>query len=131
MSWSTSIYWLTRLDNISSFFSTVLGLSCLAIIAMLIFRGICYVDAQEYERKNWLLGIFIFLATLGGLGKVFTPTTKEAIFIVAGGKTLDYIGKDTSLQKIPGQITGITSTWLESKLKELEEDIEKESKNKK
>lgn len=128
MNWSTSIYWLTRLDNISSFFTAVFALSCIAILVMLAFRGISYIEENEYKRKNWLLGIFIFTAIIGAFGVTLTPTTKEAIFIVAGGKTLDYVSKDTSLQKIPGQITNITSTWLENKLNELEKDINEKTK---
>ena len=128
MNWSTSIYWLTRLDNISSFFTAVFVLSCIAILVILVFRGISYIEENEYERKNWLLGIFIFTAIVGAFGITLTPTTKEAIFIVAGGKTLDYVSKDTSLQKIPGQITNITSTWLENKLNELEKDINEKTK---
>lgn len=126
MNWTTSIYWLTRLDNIGHLFSWILGVSIVCVIAMLVYRFFNYMENNDYKKKPWLMGIFIFLIVLGALGKTFTPTTKEAIFIVAGGKTLEYMAKDTSLNKIPGQVTTITSTWLEKKLNEIESDVKKQ-----
>jgi hypothetical protein len=126
MNWTTSIYWLTRLDNIGHLFSWILGVSIVCVIAMLVYRGVNTIEDNDYKKKPWLMGIFIFLIVLGALGKTFTPTTKEAIFIVAGGKTLEYMAKDTSLNKIPGQVTTITSTWLEKKLNEIESDVKKQ-----
>ena len=126
MNWTTSIYWLTRLDNINSLFGWMIGVSIVCIVAMLTFRGISYLEDHKYKKKPWLFGMFIFLLFLGALGRTFTPTTKEAVFIVAGGKTLDYMAKDTSLNKIPGQVTSITSTWLEKKLNELESDVKEQ-----
>jgi hypothetical protein len=49
------------------------------------------------------------------------------IFIIAGGKTLDYVSKDKSLRKIPGQVTEITTEWLDKKLKEIQADVKQEA----
>lgn len=126
MNWTTSIYWLTRLDNINELFGWMIGVSIVCILTMLAFRGMSWLEDNEYKKKPWLFGMFIFMLFVGALGRVLTPTTKEAIFIVAGGKTLDYVSKDTSLSKIPGQVTSITSTWLEKKLNELESDVKEQ-----
>ena len=98
------IYWLTRLSNISGFFLT-LGV----ILAVIIGIGIlgysiaivdCWdddkianykVDRKKFINKTWVpMLLFIFY--------ILTPDTKEAMLIIAGGKTLDYVQSDTSLQ---------------------------------
>lgn len=50
----------------------------------------------------------------------FIPDKDEAILILAGGATMNYIQKDSSLSKIGPQTTLIISQYLDSKIKELE-----------
>ena len=66
----------------------------------------------------------VFTFFLGTLVSIFLPTQKEAVFIVAGGKTINFIQADTSIRKIPEQTTSIISTFLDKKIKELN-DTEK------
>lgn len=53
---------------------------------------------------------------------VFLPTQKEAIMIIAGGKTMDFIQKDTSVRKIPHQTTEFISEYLDKQIKELSKE---------
>lgn len=135
MNYTTGIYWLTRLDSVNNL---SIGLFATGIVITLIYFLVYGVNQEWWdkdERKEYKdnhkgkIRWGLFLTIVGVLGMTFTPTTKEAIFIVAGGKTLEYAAKDTSLQKIPGQLTNITSTWLESKLNELQTDVKEEIKN--
>ena len=54
---------------------------------------------------------------------VLTPTKEEAVFIVAGGKVIDFVQKDSSINKIPGQTTSILSTWLDEQLKKEKDKL--------
>jgi hypothetical protein len=89
--------------------------------------GIVYADDisfKEYNNKfkytkRWALTLLI----VGILGKTFIPSTKEMTFIIAGGKTMEYAFKDTSLQKIPGQLINISTVWLDNKLNEIENNL--------
>jgi len=47
------------------------------------------------------------------------PSKNDMILIYAGGKTMDYVQKDTSLQKIPYQTTAIISDYLDKTIKEM------------
>lgn len=81
----TTMYWLTRLDGLTSLFSTitVLGLLCL-IIAVPAFFVCKYDDTSDEMSKNLtraairlITPIWLFCA----LGALFLPTTKEMAMI--------------------------------------------------
>lgn len=114
MSNSFFIYLATRLTGIS--------LTCwvLTVVSGLIYCGMTFyrlIDLDLDSTSDWMvarvkrnarsmkftLRFFIISLTIA----VLMPTTKEAVFIYAGGKTLDYVQKDTSLQKIPYKATEI------------------------
>lgn len=126
------IYLLTRLSSIQGLF-----------VALAIFTGLCalgyfvYTMAQHdllYDEKpdekkiatgqkgmrRWGITCITFI-----LFAVMTPTTKEAMLIVAGGKTLDYVQKDTSLQKIPYKATELVLKKMEEYIGETTKDSTK------
>jgi hypothetical protein len=86
------------------------------------------IKMEEYSSANkWTRRTLITISIIGIAGLTFIPTTKQMIFIIAGGKTLDYVSKDKSLRKIPGQVTEITTEWLDKKLKEIQADVKQEA----
>ena len=105
------IYWLTLLSSISGLFfaaSIVTGLIIgIGIIGYSIAILDSYNDNEEKEnkvkRKYFINRVWIPI--LLSILTVLVPNTKEAMLIVAGGKTLDYAQQDTSLQKIPFKAT--------------------------
>jgi hypothetical protein len=119
MNYSKQIYWLTRLDGIHRLFDTIMILSILGLVIYMVIKLIDYIELNEGTKRPWLVATCIFFLSISAIGKTFLPTTKEAIFIVAGGKTLDYITTDTSVNKIPDKLANITTTWLDQKLDEL------------
>jgi len=52
------------------------------------------------------------------------PSAKEVVFIIAGGKTIDWAMQDSSLTKMPSQSTQLTSAFLEKQINELTSDTE-------
>ena len=125
MNYSKQIYWLTRLDGIHRLFDTIMILSILGLVIYMVIKLIDYIELNERTKRPWLVAICIFFLSISAIGKTFLPTTKEAIFIVAGGKTLDYITTDTSVNKIPDKLANITTTWLDQKLDELKKSDHK------
>ena len=51
------------------------------------------------------------------------PIKTDLIYILAGGKTLDFVKTDKSIQEIPGNNTEIVNNVLKLVVKELEEKI--------
>jgi hypothetical protein len=125
MNYSKQIYWLTRLDGIHHLFNTMAILAIFGLVILIADKIINYLDCKEGTKRPWLFATLIFFLSISILGKTFLPTTKEAIFIVAGGKTLDYITTDTSVNKIPDKLANITTTWLDQKLDELKKSDHK------
>jgi hypothetical protein len=125
MNYSKQIYWLTRLDGIHRLFDTIMILSILGLVIYMVIKLIDYIELNKGTKRPWLVAICMFFLSISAIGKTFLPTTKEAIFIVAGGKTLDYITTDTSVNKIPDKLANITTTWLDQKLDELKKSDHK------
>jgi hypothetical protein len=122
-----SIYWLTRLSSIQGMFaaaSVITGLIIgIGIIGYSISIFDCYSDEREKElktkRKYFINRVWIPVLLL--VFTILIPNTKEAMLIIAGGKTMDYVQKDTSLQKIPYKATELI-------LKKMDQYIDETSK---
>jgi hypothetical protein len=72
---------------------------------------------KKYTSKiKWLVIIFI----ISVFGSVFIPNKNEAIIIIAGAKTIDFIQKDESINKIPSQTTLLISKFLEDNINKLD-----------
>ena len=133
------IYWLTRLSNISGFL-LILGVISTVIVGFgIIGYSIAIVDyptdeeearsraiRKRFINKTWIpILLFIFY--------ILTPDTKEAMIIIAGGKTLDYVQSDTSLQKIPYKATELILKKMDEYIDETveEKNTTKDTTNKK
>mgnify|MGYP006282425657 CR=1 FL=1 len=105
-----AIYLLTRLDGFLTLLY-VISFFFFGRSAFLIFNASWNIQFCKEEeepkykaiQKKYINRLWIPFALC--LVAVFTPNTKEAIFIYAGGKTLDYVQKDKNLQKIPYKAT--------------------------
>lgn len=131
MSNYAKIYWLTRLDSLHSLFCGMIVLGSVSIFAIILYKFMS-TDFDEFysgqnlkDRKDNRASVtskikwFVFILILGSIGSAFLPTQKEAVLIVAGGKTIDFVQGDTSIQKIPGQATTLISTFFDKQIQEL------------
>ena len=132
------IYWLTRLSNISGFLLTLGVISAVIIGFGIIGYSIAIVDyptdeeearsraiRKRFINKTWIpILLFIFY--------ILTPDTKEAMLIIAGGKTMDYVQSDTSLQKIPYKATELILKKMDEYVDDAkEQSLSKDTTNKK
>lgn len=124
------IYWLTRADYIQGFFigaAVVFGL----MIAARSFNWIILKADGDDGGTPFILSNRIWRVTVCALFVISTacaclvPSRNEAIIILAGGKTMDYIQSDTSLSKLPYQTTSLISTYFDKALKEMKEEKKK------
>jgi len=110
MSNTALIYWLTRLSNISDFFLTLGVISAIIVGIGVLGYSIVLIESYgddeiEYKQKRKMFFNKVWIPILFFVMCILTPNTKEAMLIIAGGKTLDYVQSDTSLQKIPYKAT--------------------------
>ena len=101
-----TMYMLTRLDALSTFFHIISALAILAIALM-------WFGEDEFPQfgKRWVKYAFIAL-TIGGLGSIFTPSTKEMAAIIIVPK----IANSTAVQKDVPELYNLGVEWLKDKL---------------
>lgn len=125
MSNTSSLYWLTRLDGFHNILKFIIVFGFIVSLVILFVTTIAKDDIFDDDkdafkiRRNfrWIFPLIIFCA----LAHVFTPTRNEAVFIIAGGKTLDFVASDTSINKIPAQTTKIITDYLENAIKDAKD----------
>jgi uncharacterized membrane protein YfcA len=123
----SKIYWLTRLDSIESALAMIFTFSCIILLAyymIYMFKSDFWDEDDKKEYKlNW--GKFkttsTWLGIITGVILIFIPNKNDMLLIYAGGKTMDYVQKDSSLSKLPYQTTAIISEYLDKSIKELKD----------
>lgn len=132
------LYLLTRLDSFKDVLTGFTVVSFIYIIAVIVFCIISrdfdefYTDDETIKRnniRNKFSSKIMLVSIIGCISLLITttvPNKEEALFIAAGGKTIDYIQSDTSLQKIPFQATSIVSSYMEKELNGIKSSIIKE-----
>lgn len=127
MSSYAKLYWLTRLDDINFFIGAFCFLFFITFVTFLIINianddDVSKKMKRKFTRITWMSGILFLMSFILF---ILTPTKKDVIFIIAGGKTIDFVQQDSSINKIPGQTTKIISDFLDKKIKEMEADTVK------
>ena len=144
MSNSMWLYWLTRLDSVRTVAGVFTFFTSIILTAWIIcaivkwayssgektrgFRENEYAEAMAESLRLFLfqarflrrIALSVWLLSIGL--QIFLPTQGELIFIVAGGKTMDYVQSDSSLVKIPGQTTKIISDYLQKTIEEMKKE---------
>lgn len=124
MSNYSKLYWLTRLDYFQGFLVFLIILCTASLICYYIglseesdFDG----SIKEYKksrRVRHFMSWFLFFFSL--ITVTLLPSKSDAIFIVAGGKTIDFIQSDSNINKIPSQTTAAISQYLDKAIKEID-----------
>lgn len=123
MSNYSKLYWLTRLDNLQALFTVLLVVSGIILFIYYLLMIIsCQGDKDDLKEYSDNYGKYkkfalrVIIPTL--LISTILPSKDEVIFIVAGGKTMDFVQSDSSINKIPAQTTQLITKYLDEKLKE-------------
>lgn len=104
-----TMYMLTRLDALSTFFHIISIASVLVILATTLMAF--SEDEFPLFDKRWVKYSFIAL-TIGVLGSIFTPSTKEMAAIIIVPK----IANSTAVQKDVPELYDLGVEWLKEKL---------------
>ena len=109
----TTLYWITRLDNINAFLGILLALSIFAAAVFFIIRvhPDCTSDEQRIGKLGFLLVIpFVFVFSLG---LVLLPTTKEMCAI----KVIPALVNNEKIQGIGDKALTFANEWMDGLLK--------------
>lgn len=127
MNYTSLFYWLVVADNAKVLFSAGCWLfGAIAIIATLVnfINGGSDDKDEEMQVASrkwiwWSYPIFFFFMSLW----VFTPSKKDALLIVAGGQTLNFLTTDKSAKQIPTELSGFLLTEIKNMAKESAVDL--------
>ncbi len=116
------LYLISRLDAIHVVCGVVGFIAAIVLVFYyLIYFGVGIHDDEykplfgKYAKASGIILITCLSIIL------FTPSTKDAIIIYAGGKTMNYVESDTTLQKLPQQTTIFISEYLDNAVNEIKE----------
>jgi hypothetical protein len=134
MSYTELFYWLTVADNAKTFFGTFAIFFTLVFIitqCVRIFSSMEGVRDEDgfYKKCNvwtWYSTPFMlfFLSAW-----IFTPNKRDALLIIAGGQTIEFLTTDESAKQIPHELSNFVVSELKNMAKDAKVDLGiKESK---
>jgi len=125
MNYTEVFYWLTVADNARTMF--IVGITVFTAAAVIstainfIARGDGDDDTAVQARK-WMWWSYPFVFLFWSLF-VFTPSKKDALLIVAGGQTMNFLTTDSTAKQIPHELSNFVVTELKSMAAEAQVDL--------
>ena len=131
MNYIKLFYWLTVADNCKLFFGWMIFFAMVAIIIGAIIAVNAWVKSPSSNQKvqnelkfgKKLFWRFTLVAIIFWSLYLFTPNKKDALFIIAGGQTLNYLTNDTTVQKIPSEVLNSVVSELKTMAAEIKVDL--------
>lgn len=125
MNYTEVFYWLTVADNARTMFKAgIIIFTAVAVISTavnFILRGNGENDDADIARK-WMWWSYPFMFLFWSLF-VFTPSKKDALLIVAGGQTMNFLTTDSTAKQIPHELSNFVVTELKSMAAEAQVDL--------
>lgn len=125
MDYTKLFYWLTVADNARAFFITMTVIFTLVCLIATIASFVCGGEDDEKGRtisRQWMWRSYPFMFLFWML-TIFTPSKKDALLIVAGGQTLNFLSTDDSAKQIPSELSSFVLTELRNMAKDAEIDL--------
>ena len=134
------IYWITRLDAICDFLTTIAIVSFLISVVMVAFAMYNRFEADDYEegckyynchmqRFKIFLNYFkrsIIVALVLTFINIFIPTKNEVLLIYGVGGTIDYIKSNDTAKQLPDKCIKALDKRVENLNEEKKQDKKEE-----
>ena len=117
MNWYKLFYWLTVADNAKTFFIVgIVIFTAIAVVATII-NLVCGPGADDNESaskkaRRWIMWSYPFAILFWSLF-IFTPSRKDALFIVAGGGTMTFLTSDSTAKQVPHELINFVTSELQ------------------
>ena len=130
MNYTELFYWLSVADNAKTMFAVFMILfTAIAVISTLWFFFdrdsedlTCAPNSGAERAKKWMWWCYPFMILFWSL-YVFTPNKRDALLIVAGGQTMDFLTTDTTAKQIPHDVLNFVSVELKNMAAEAKVDL--------
>lgn len=126
MDYSKLFYWLTVADNAKVLFITgIVVFTTIAVIATVV-NLICRAEDKDSVgaaiARNWIKWSYPIAFLFWSL-YIFTPSKRDALLIVAGGQTMNFLTTDSTAKQIPHELSNFVVTELKNMAKEAQVDL--------
>lgn len=130
MNWYSIFYWFSVVENISGGAGAVSIISgIIFVVTMMILLTGDFNDgykddlrARKLLQKTRTVSLILFFVL--GTFWMFVPSKKDMMLIIAGGSVGTFIQGDSSIQKLPADVT----RYLHLSMKKEMEDLSSETK---
>lgn len=123
MDYTKLFYWLVVADNAKTMFVVFIVLFTLvAVISTIAFLMTGDSPEDQAMSRKWMWWSYPFMIFFWSLF-VFTPSKKDALLIVAGGQTLNFLTTDESAKQIPSELSGFILTELKNMAAEAQVEL--------
>jgi hypothetical protein len=130
MNYTKLFYWLSVADNAKTMFVVFVSLfTAISVISTIWFivdrngNDLSCADNKSAERaKKWMWWSYPFMILFWSL-YVLTPSKKDALLIVAGGQTMNFLTTDSTAKQIPHDVLNFVSVELKNMAKESQVDL--------
>jgi hypothetical protein len=107
MNYQALFYWLVVADNAKTLFVVAMTIfTAVSVISTIVYlaNGVDGKDETMDACKPWMKWGIPFAILFWSL-YILTPSKKDALLIVAGGQTLNFLTTDTSAKRIPAELS--------------------------
>lgn len=128
MNWYKIFYWFSIVENISNFaLAIAIIFSIIAVVSWLV-KVFC---DEDYDKNILKKAMPIFkwslpFAIAGWLIFTFIPTKKQILMIIAGGSVGNFIQGDSSVQKLPADVTRYLHLSMKKEIESLSSETKEE-----
>jgi hypothetical protein len=123
MNYTTLFYWLVVADNARDFFRVGVIIFMIVVAISTIAYFICSGESKDQTMaRKWMWWSYPF-AIFFWLLLIFTPSKKDALLIVAGGQTLNFLANDKSAKQIPSELSNFVLTEVKNLAADAKVDL--------
>ena len=133
------LYWITRLDAICNFLTTIAVVCYIISVVTGVFAMYNRFEANDYEeggkyyncymQKFKMLSNyskrFIFVTIIACLINFFIPTTNEVLMIYGVGDTIDYVKSNKTAKQLPDKCIKALDKCVDNLNEEKQENKQK------
>jgi hypothetical protein len=123
MNYTKLFYWLTVADNAKTLFVTFIWIfTIISVIATFFYFILCEDEKGQTMCRKWMWWSYPFMILFWSL-YIFTPSKKDALLIVAGGQTLNFLTTDSTSKQIPHELSSFVVTELKNMAENAKVDL--------
>lgn len=124
MNWYKLFYWLTVADNAKTMFIVFTALfTLIAVIATIAYLSNHDDEDNQKMSRKWMWWSYPFMILFWSLF-IFTPSRKDALLIVAGGGTMEFLTTDSTAKQIPHELSNFVVTELRNMGEEAKVELQ-------